>query len=96
MSIRIVCCAILYLCTQIPIGERRLERISLTMDRSLRNTHLMKYKIPSKDELRVRLAALPAQAAELLSSRKFWHELVLMTVAMFIGAMAVHLSLIHI
>ncbi len=73
-----------------PIGERRLERSSLAMDRSLRNTHLMKYKLPSKDELRARLAALPAQAADVLSSRKFWYELVLMTVAMFIGAMAVH------
>ncbi len=83
-------CAILYLCTQIPIGEHRLERSCLAMDLSLRNTHLMKYKLPSKDELRARLAALPAQATDVLSSRKFWYELVLMTVAMFIGAMAVH------
>lgn len=50
----------------------------------------MKYKLPSKDELRARLAALPGQATDLLTSRKFWYELVLMTVAMFIGAMAVH------
>ena len=62
----------------------------LAIDFSLRNTHLMKYKLPSKDELRARLAALPGQATDLLTSRKFWYELVLMTVAMFIGAMAVH------
>lgn len=50
----------------------------------------MKYKLPSKDDLAAKLKALPRQTAEVLTSRKFWYELLLMTVAMFIGAMAVH------
>ena len=39
-------CAILYLCTQIPIGEHRLERSSLAIDLSLRNTLLNEIQAP--------------------------------------------------
>ena len=53
----------------------------------------MKYTLPSRQELRAKLQAVPQQTVQLLSSGKFWYELVLMTVAMFIGAMAVHFFL---
>lgn len=53
----------------------------------------MKYNLSSKEELRAKLQALPAQTAQTLSTPKFWYELILMTVAMFISAMAVHFFL---